>query len=382
MRLFASLALCLVALTALAQQAPEIKAGDKVRVACAQERGLDGEYEVNEDGVVQLPFLGIVEIAGLTPTAAAARVENLLRDERIVQEPKVSLEIVGAPVVPQVPPTKDPGPKKEVPLKPTATPALVSVFGAVETPVEIEAVPGATLATVLARVKPNGKADLGAVLLTRADGSAFSFDCRDGAPSVPIQAGDKVEVPELREPQTVTVLGAVGTPGAIEFYPGLTVADAIEKSGGVTPGTEGPSVTLVRKGERTKLAWPEGAQATVLRADDAVEVLAFGPLGSVTVEGSVKRPGYYAVGENTTLASLIRSAGGFEKGSNLTRVAVLRAGEQKPSYFDFLAIEQGLRGDVPIQAGDRVHIEGPGKRRYGPSAAAGLVGIAWLILGR
>jgi len=381
MRLLALFVVSLVAMVAMAQTGV-IKPKDKITLSCAQEKAMDGEYEVNGDGVVQLPFLGIVEIAGLSPQDAETRIEKLLSDERIVTNPQVTIAVVGAPVVPQVPPNKEPGPKKPSPEKPVTNPQRASVFGAVESKVDFEVVPGSTLGTALAMVKPSLKADLGSVLLTRADGSAFSFDCRDGAPDVPLYAGDRIEIPELTEPQTITVLGAVVSPGAIEFYPGLTVADAIEKSGGVTPGTDGPSITLVRKGTRTKLAWPEEARATTIQAYDAVEVLSYGALGNVTVEGSVRRPGYYTVGESTTLGSLIRSAGGAERGSNLTRVAVLRAGEKKPSYFDYLAIEQGLQGDVPLRSGDRVHIDGPGKRRYGPGAAAGIVGLAWLILGR
>lgn len=374
------LVLSCLALAAVAR----IKPGDRIRVSCPQEKALDGEYAVSADGVVQLPLLGIVEVVGKEPEEAGRLLSGLLEKERLATGAQVKVEIVGAPVRPKSAlPAKSPPPKRQEPAVPV-TPVFgkVRVVGAVAAEAEVDAIPGMTLDKALARAEMRPEADLGAVLVTRPDGTAVSYDCSEVAPPVPLGPGDVVEVPALKEPRSVTVLGAVASSGAVEFYPGLTIADAVERSGGVAPGAKVERVTLVRQGQRSAVGWPEEARATHLKAGDAVEVLALGASGSIALAGAVRRPGLYAAGQGTTLGMVMRIGGGTVPGADLRRVAVHREGSKKPQYVDYLEIEQGLRGDVLLSAGDRVVVEGPGKRRYGPGAAAGVVGLVWFVLGR
>jgi protein involved in polysaccharide export with SLBB domain len=391
--------LAVLALLAAAAFAQPIRPADRLRLACPQEPALEGEYTVLEDGVVQLPLLGIVTVGGLEPSEAARLVERLLREEKLVGDPKVSITVVGAPAPPATAPARPtkPVPPKAAPKLPTRPVPMQSkkgerpvepvfgkirVVGAVTAPLEIDAVPGMSLAMALERVQPLDDADLGAVLVSRRDGSSMSYDCALGTPTLLLEDGDVVEIPRLTGPRSVTVLGGVATPGAVEHFPGLTVADAVERCGGLQPGTEIESVVVVRGAQRLPVRWPDEARTVMLRGGETVEVLALGGGSSVVVRGAVRRPGHYAGGHSTTLGEVIRSAGGAVPGADLKRVGIRRVGSEKPVFVDYLEIEQGMRGDILLSAGDQVFVEGPGKRRYGPGAAAGFVGLAWFLLGR
>jgi hypothetical protein len=196
--LLAALALFLCA---LAWAQPRlIRPGDRLKVACPQAAALDGEHLVAPDGVVQLPLLGIVEVGGKSSEEAKAHLEGLLVQERLAKAPSVTLSIVGAEErqKPRLPaPVKQPAPKKHDPQAAPVQPVFgkIRIVGAVEAETEVDAIPGMTLDKALSRTRPLPEADLGAVLVTRPDGTAVSYDCAEKAEAVPLGAGDVVEIP-------------------------------------------------------------------------------------------------------------------------------------------------------------------------------------------
>ncbi len=71
----------------------QVEVSDLVEVRVFDEPQLSGEFRVGPDGTVLLPLVGSIKIAGLAPPAAGLRVEEQLRKEQILREPKVSVYI-------------------------------------------------------------------------------------------------------------------------------------------------------------------------------------------------------------------------------------------------------------------------------------------------
>lgn len=67
--------------------------GDKVRVTVFNEETLSGEFSVNADGVLSLPLVGDIKVAGKSASNLVAAYQKALADGYL-REPKVSAEIV------------------------------------------------------------------------------------------------------------------------------------------------------------------------------------------------------------------------------------------------------------------------------------------------
>jgi len=70
-----------------------VGAGDVVRITVFQNRDLDVEARVSENGVISFPLVGVVKIGGLSPTAAEQLIAKRLRDGNFLQNPQVTLNI-------------------------------------------------------------------------------------------------------------------------------------------------------------------------------------------------------------------------------------------------------------------------------------------------
>ena len=85
---------------ATTQAAPEsrsptiaIGAGDQVDVEVFDTPELSGPLRVSQTGEINLPVLGNIQIAGLTPTQAARKIEGELKSRGILVEPHVTVSI-------------------------------------------------------------------------------------------------------------------------------------------------------------------------------------------------------------------------------------------------------------------------------------------------
>jgi polysaccharide export outer membrane protein len=68
-------------------------AGDELRVTVFDEPNMSGEFSVDGQGLVSLPFIGEIAANGLTLREFQRAVETALRDG-ILQEPRVSAEVI------------------------------------------------------------------------------------------------------------------------------------------------------------------------------------------------------------------------------------------------------------------------------------------------
>jgi polysaccharide export outer membrane protein len=70
----------------------EIGAGDLVDVEVFDTPELSaGKVRVDEEGTIKLPVVGQIQLKGLTPTQASKKIEDLLRDSKVMLDPHVTV---------------------------------------------------------------------------------------------------------------------------------------------------------------------------------------------------------------------------------------------------------------------------------------------------
>ncbi len=84
------------------------------------------------------------------------------------------------------------------------------------------------------------------------------------------------------------------------------------------------------------------------------------PNKSVSILGSVTRPGNYVLGSNMTLVRLVSQVGGFAATASTNNIKVLRpdqSGKKIPMMVDVDKIMAGKQEDFVLQPGDFVYVE-------------------------
>jgi polysaccharide export outer membrane protein len=169
------------------------------------------------------------------------------------------------------------------------------------------------------------------------------FTVGDRSNDLPLQNGDLVRIfpSDYRVYNVVHVSGAVKYPGDYELKPGMRLSQLLPREG-VLPEAHLERVEIVRRrpdlstevlAANLNKAW-QGITDLELKPLDEIKVQTeLRPVGVVTLEGEVRRPGQYSVARGERLSSVIRRAGGFTdraylRGAVFTR-ASLRAIEQE-----------------------------------------------------
>jgi polysaccharide export outer membrane protein len=196
--------------------------GDSVNMEVYGQPDLTTTTLVGDDGRMNVPLAGPVQVVGLTPIAAAAKVEKALKDGRYLVDPHVNLNIV------------------------LSKSQRVSVLGQVSKPGRYPIEPNTSIFELLAEV--GGEQDSGADVgyITRKDDQGRTIripvDLRDpgskksALPPVALRGGDELFVPKA---ERFYIYGEVTAPGMYSIEPGMTVIQAIARAGGITPrGTE------------------------------------------------------------------------------------------------------------------------------------------------
>jgi protein involved in polysaccharide export with SLBB domain len=171
-----------------------------------------------------------------------------------------------------------------------------------------------------------------------------------GGPGVRLEDGDDVQVFQVLDEKRnyVTIEGAVWRPGRYELTGLRSVRQLLEAARGVHPSAYHDLAHLARlnpdRMTRTLIAF----DLRVLLEDSSADI-GLEPLDNVkvyprtitdisdpfvTIRGSVKNPGRYALSANMTLTDLIAIAGGYTENAELLRAEVSRV---RPS---------GLMGDT------------------------------------
>ena len=146
-----------------------LQAGDKVRVIVFDEDRISGEYEVDSSGAISLPLAGTVRAAGLTKVELETALTRKLRDQQLLRNPMVTVDI--------------------------STLRPFYVLGEVEKPGEYPYHLGLNVMSAVAMAGGNTfRASKSHVQIQRAGEQSFSE--APFSPDVPIYPGDLINIPE------------------------------------------------------------------------------------------------------------------------------------------------------------------------------------------
>ena len=196
--------------------------GDMVRVTVFRNPELTTEGRVSERGTILFPMIGEVNIAGLTPSQAGARIADKLRSGKYVVNPEVTVSMM------------------------QVNSRQVSVLGNVvkpgRYPLDSTTAHLTDVIALAGGVGPTGSDEV--TVITNRGGKqekvnvdmAEMFRRGDLSHNIALEPGDTIYV---HKAPMVYVYGEVQKGGAYRVEPNMTVMQAIAMGGGITPrGTE------------------------------------------------------------------------------------------------------------------------------------------------
>jgi polysaccharide export outer membrane protein len=228
---------------------------DLLEITFLGQNELYREVRVNGQGEIDLPLVGLVKVAGLSPVEITQKLAQLYREGKYLKDPQITVVV------------------KEYRYR------RVAVSGAVNKPDFYEIIGPRTLLEVLGMAgglsekagdmvhvirNPREKAEGQVVKVAAVESFTPGYETlvinlnrlvRDGslAMNIPIQNGDVVYVPFAKN---AYVLGAVTKPGSVPVKDNITVSQAVAMAGGTDLYVSSSRVTVVRfndKGERVNI---------------------------------------------------------------------------------------------------------------------------------
>jgi polysaccharide export outer membrane protein len=232
-----------------------IRAGDVLAVRVAGEDDLSGEVRIGDNGLIELPMGGPVTVIGLDTRDAARRIAAVLADGFLahpavtmtrVRSEYQSVFVIGRVLRPGVVGTSD-----ELSLGRVLALAGGAPSGADSTVL--------VMRPEVPSERPTAPDD------TTAHAFTFDLDADTGAL---LHDGDTIYV---REGGLIAVMGSVLNPGMYMFEPGMTVAAAVARAGGLREGASAKRTQISRfvNGERRTI---DVDPAVVLTPGDVVTI--------------------------------------------------------------------------------------------------------------
>lgn len=229
--------------------------GDQVNLQVFGRPEFNTTTYVADDGTINVPLVGAVEVVGKSPSAAASAVAKALKAGEFLINPQVSL------------------------MLPSFKSQQVSVLGDVRTPGRYPLESRTTLLDLLAQAGGIAETGSSTVYLLRAgpDGKPLrqAIDLRGLAsgrgevPDVRIRSGDSVYVPRADQ---FYVYGEVQNPNAYRLEPNTTVLQAITRGGGLTPRGSDSRIVIKRRAKGGKYETFDADLTDTVQADDVIRV--------------------------------------------------------------------------------------------------------------
>jgi len=228
--------------------------GDMVRVTVFRNPELTTEGRVSERGTILFPMIGEVNIAGLTPSQAGARIADKLRSGKYVVNPEVTVSMM------------------------QVNSRQVSVLGNVvkpgRYPLDSTTAHLTDVIALAGGVGPTGSDEV--TIITNRGGKqekvnvdmAEMFRRGDLTHNITLEPGDTIYV---HKAPMVYVYGEVQKGGAYRVEPNMTVMQAIAMGGGITPrGTE-RGIKISRR-DASGVKRVDADLNTTVQADDVIYV--------------------------------------------------------------------------------------------------------------
>jgi polysaccharide biosynthesis/export protein len=206
--------------------------GDKVNVTVWARPELSGSHVVGPDGDIQIPFVGSVRVAELTPDQAGVKLSGVLSEYYVGAYATITMLSYSG--------------------------NSVTVLGHVAHPGLLVFNDNPTLLEVLARAgtpTTESKAtEVQRCAVFRGNDRALWLDLRplyrgdDSALNLRMRRDDMVYVPQRSE-QLIYVMGQVTKPGAYELTPNMSFLDALAQAGGPSDNAKPSQIVFARPRE-------------------------------------------------------------------------------------------------------------------------------------
>ena len=234
----------LLALAAGAWATDRLGVGDAVRVTVHQQPDLLTEARINERGMITMPLIGEVKLAGMSQHEAAGAISERYKKGEFLRNPQVSVAVV------------------------TVRSRQVSVLGAVTRPGRYPLDDTSyQLSDVIAAA--------GGITAAGADTVTVMRDGKEervpllGGKGYALKGGETINVE--RAP-VFYIHGEVARSGAYRVEPNMTVMQAIAAGGGITPRGSDRRLKLRRVGADGKLVERDASLKDTVKADDVIFV--------------------------------------------------------------------------------------------------------------
>lgn len=243
-----------VSLTAGQQHMSLLGAGDSVSIQVFGQPDATNVY-VGDDGTISVPLVGNLQVAGISPVDAAARVAKALKDGGYFVDPHVTIIVT------------------------QSRSQLVSVLGEVQSSGRYPINPRTTIVELLAQaggVKETAS-DVGYVLRNDDNGHVSRYpiklngltDIKDALPTPTLLGGDSLVVPRAEH---YFVSGEVTTPGKYPIEPGMTVMQGIARAGGINERGSERRIQLKRLGKSGQYQVLNVKPGDPIQAEDIIRV--------------------------------------------------------------------------------------------------------------
>lgn len=244
-----------------------VGANDVLGIKVFEEPGLSGNFSIDSDGSITYPFLGRVEVGGMTVKEIEALLTKKLL-EGYVRRPVVSVEIA------------------------QYRSRSIYVLGEVRAPGKYNIEGTITLLEVIARAGSLTNTAGNTIILQRyKDGIAAAAskpalagdpqvaevmrvsyeDLKEGriSSNIIIQDSDTIFVPQA---ERFYVTGFVKTPGTFVLQPGMTVSQAIAVAGGLTERGSSRGLKILRKDKNGKEIEVDAKMSDFVKPNDTIKV--------------------------------------------------------------------------------------------------------------
>ena len=240
--------------TADSQHMSVLGPGDSVSIQVFGQPEATNVY-VGDDGTINVPLVGNIQVGGISPVAAAARVAKALKDGGYFVDPHVTILVTQ--------------PRSQ----------LVSVVGEVQSSGRYPINPRTTILDLLAQaggVKDTAS-DVGYVLRSDDDGHVSRYpvnlngltDLKDALPTATLLGGDSLVVPRAEH---FYVYGEVATPGMFRIEPGMTLTQALARAGGINERGSERRIQLKRMGKNGQYEILHPKPGDLIQAEDIIRV--------------------------------------------------------------------------------------------------------------
>lgn len=263
LRIFTLLIFMTTGVSALAQNY-QLGPSDLLKISVIELEDLAGEYRVDSQGNLSLPYLGQFSVFHLTVSELRSELAKQLTDQDLVNEPQVLIDLL------------------EINYRP------INVIGAVNNPGKLTKV-FQNINLVDAITRAGGLQDNAGdtILIMRTSTTGFTETLKvsyrelliqgKAFLNIPIFAGDTINVP-IEKPMYISVLGEVNKPGEFDFKSTarVTLLRVIASAGGFTDFAKRHKVAVRRDGKEIKVdvraIQEEGKADFVMQDGDIVSV--------------------------------------------------------------------------------------------------------------